>query len=148
MLMLTPQPFLELVLAQLTESAAASVGPWQSRVRHRMLQIHFGNPRVHYELWLQTKAGRVELGLHFEDQPELNLRWGARFAARVFELQEALGPEIELEEWTASWTRLHLTVPYEPLTAAFAAELAERFGRLIEATAEDVRRGLNASVAR
>ncbi len=138
------QPFLSLVLSRLDAETPPELRPWQARQRHAMLQIHYGNPRVHYELWLQSRSGRVEVGLHFEDEPERNQRWCALFAGRVLELLETLGPTVELEEWTASWARLHLTVPLRPLDEAFAAELAGRFGRLIAATADSVRAGLPA----
>jgi hypothetical protein len=134
------QTFLQLVLERLEAGADPALRPWHARVRHRMLQLHYGNPRVHYELWLQTKTGRVELGLHFEDERSLNERWSALLAPHAWELQEALGPELDLEEWTASWMRLHLTVPNEPLTADFAADLATRFGALIAGTADIIRR--------
>ncbi len=136
------QPFLQLVLKRLEAAAAPDLRPWHARQRHAMLQIHYGNPRVHYELWLQARGGRVELGLHFEDEPEHNQRWCAVFAPRVLELLEALGPYVELEEWTASWARLHLTVPLRPLDAEFADELGALFGRLIAATGDAVRSGL------
>ncbi|HEY7294104.1 MAG TPA: hypothetical protein VH916_03640 [Dehalococcoidia bacterium] len=136
------QPFLQLVLQRLEAITPPELRPWHARQRHAMLQIHYGNPRVHYELWLQARGGRVELGLHFEDELERNQRWCALFADRVLELLEALGPSVELEEWTASWARLHLTVPLRTLDDAFVAELAERFGRLIAATAQVVRAGL------
>jgi len=138
------QPFLQLVLSCIEAETSPELRPWHARQRHAMLQIHYGNPRVHYELWLQSRSGRVEIGLHFEDEPERNQRWCALFAGRVLELLEALGPAVELEEWTANWARLHLTVPLRPLDGPFAAELAERFGRLITATAETVREGLPA----
>src|SRR5579885_315381 len=141
------QPFLQLVLSRLEAETPSALRPWHARQRHAMLQIHYGNPRVHYELWLQGRSGRAEIGLHFEDEPERNQFWCALFADRVLELLEALGPAVELEEWTASWARLHLTVPLRPLDEAFAAELADRFGRLIAATAQAVRAGVPATAA-
>lgn len=141
------QTFLELVRERLESSNVAVLHSSNSHVRHGMLQIHFGNPRVHYELWLQRRTSRVELGLHFEDEPEANKRWCALFTAQVYELQELLGPLVELEEWTASWSRLHLTVPLEPLEPAFAERLAELLGRLIGATAMDVQAGLPQATA-
>lgn len=139
------QPFLQLVLSRIEAETPSELRPWHARQRHAMLQIHYGNPRVHYEVWLQGRSGRAEVGLHFEDEPERNQRWCALFADRVLELLEALGPAVELEEWTASWARLHLTVPLPALDDAFADELAARFGRLIAVTADSVRAGLPAT---
>jgi hypothetical protein len=140
---MTPLPwqaFLKLVVERLEDGTSSELRPWHARIRHRMLQVHYGNPRVHYELWLQTRTGRVEIGLHFEDERSLNERWCALLAPLACELREALGPELDLEEWTASWMRLHLTVPMEPLTAEFASDLAGRFGALIAGTADVTRR--------
>jgi hypothetical protein len=40
------------------------------------------------------------------------------------EIQARLGAQVELEEWTASWTRVHQTVPYDPLSEPLADEVA------------------------
>jgi hypothetical protein len=47
------------------------------------------------------------------------------------EVQAGCGPQIELEEWTASWARLHETIPYDPPSPALADEIATRLSRLI-----------------
>jgi hypothetical protein len=133
--------FLGIVLDRLEREAAAGVLPWEARVRLSMLQIHFGNPRVHYELWLQGRTGRAEVGLHFEDDAEVNAAWCGQLAERVFELRHRVGPELEPEDWTQSWQRLHLTIPLRPLDESFATELSTAFGALIEATHEDLKAG-------
>ncbi|MCH7999510.1 MAG: hypothetical protein IIA91_08535 [Chloroflexi bacterium] len=52
-------------------------------------------------------------------------------AARMPEVQARLGPEVELEEWTQSWTRIHQTVPYDPLSEPLAEEVARRLAETI-----------------
>jgi hypothetical protein len=47
------------------------------------------------------------------------------------EIQGRLGTHVELEEWTASWARIHQTIPYDPLTDALADEVASRFAEMI-----------------
>ena len=47
------------------------------------------------------------------------------------ELRAALGPAYELEDWTASWCRLHRTLPLRRLDAALAAEVGESLAALI-----------------
>jgi hypothetical protein len=133
--------FLSVVLDRLERDASPGIMPWESRLRFSMLQIHFGNPRVHYELWLQARTGRAELGLHFEDDAEVNAGWCARVAERVFELRDRVGPDLEPEDWTQSWQRLHFTVPLRPLDDGFARELSAAFGMLIEATHADLKAG-------
>src|SRR5258708_15911635 len=87
-----------------------------------ILQLHFGNPAVHFELQPQPSRGRVELGLHFEGRPEANDAAAAFVAQRAPELIPRLGPRWELEAWTASWRRLHRTFPFEVLDARRAPD--------------------------
>jgi hypothetical protein len=104
----------------------------QWRIRFSMLQVYFGSPAVHYEVWVQRKFRRIEIGLHFEDEREANERWASALGERVLEIQAALGPEIELEEWTASWIRLHETRPLAgELSEALAADIAGRLAAFI-----------------
>lgn len=109
-----------------------------ARVHYGMLQIHYREPRAHYEVWLVRKTGRIEIGLHFEADRERSHEWAEALADRSLELRESLGPEAELEEWTPSWTRLHLTLPLETLDRALCGEVAERLTDLIRTTAEFV----------
>ena len=105
----------------------------QWRVRFSLLQVYFESPAVHYEVWVQRKTGRIEIGLHFEGEPEENYRWAATLAPRALEIQSELGPAIELEEWTRSWTRLHETRTLDGrLTEELATEIGERLAQFIE----------------
>jgi hypothetical protein len=101
------------------------------RVRFVWFQVHFHSPKVHYEVWLARKTERIEIGLHFEGPQEFSYHWAGLIADRMAEIQAQLGPDYELEEWTASWARLHETVPYDPPTPDLADEIATRFARLI-----------------
>ena len=103
----------------------------ERRVMWTILQLHYGNPQIHFELQPHVARGIVELGLHFEGPPEVNDAWAARVASHARELSAALGPEWELEEWTASWRRLHRTWRFTTLTADLAREVAEQLGRAL-----------------
>ena len=105
--------------------------PFQSRIRFSLLQFYRDDPRIHYEVWLQRKTGRIEIGLHFEGEREVNYRWAAALSGRMPEIQAQLGPSIELEEWTRSWTRLHQTVPLGVLSEETARDVAARLVRLL-----------------
>jgi hypothetical protein len=102
-----------------------------ARVRFVWFQVHFHSPKVHYEVWLTRKTERIEIGLHFEGPQEFSYAWAERFAEHMAEVQAQCGPQLELEEWTASWARLHETIPYDPPTPALADEIASRLARLI-----------------
>lgn len=103
------------------------------RIRFSYLQVYFGDPAVHYEAWVQRRAGRIELGLHFEGERDANYRWAEVLGARALEVQAQLGGEVELEEWTESWTRLHETRHFTgSLSAELAEEIAARMCRFVE----------------
>ncbi len=112
---------------------------WRSR--SSLLQLYFGEPAVHYEVWVQRKTGSVEIGLHFEGDREENYRWAAALAEHAPEIQAQLGPDVELEEWTQKWTRLHEQRslpgdqswrPKDQLTDELVEEIGERLARFIE----------------
>jgi hypothetical protein len=100
--------------------------PFHWRFRFNLLQLHHGDPAIHYEVWVQRKAGRVEVGLHFEGEREVNDRWAARLAERFAEIRVRLGSSAELEEWTRSWTRAHEVIPFDRLDEALAESVGRR----------------------
>src|SRR3990170_3201925 len=105
---------------------------FQGRLRFSLMQLYRDDPRLHYEVWVQRKTARIEVGLHFEGEREANYRWAEALGRRVLELQALLGPGVELEEWTRSWTRLHHILPLRKLDEALADEVAEVLARLIQ----------------
>jgi hypothetical protein len=102
-----------------------------ARVRFVWFQAHYHSRKVHYEVWLTRKTGRIEIGLHFEGPREFSYHWAELMASHMPEIQARLGSHVELEEWTASWTRLHQTVPYDPLSEELAEEVARRLAEMI-----------------
>ena len=102
-----------------------------ARIRFVWFQVHYHTPKVHYEVWLTRKTGRIEIGLHFEGPREFSYRWAELMAAHMPEIQARLGPGVELEEWTSSWARLHQTLPYDPVSEALADEVSRRLAEMI-----------------
>ncbi len=137
---LSTRPFLEEVRDGALAALPASLGTPHSRVVFTSLQLHFGDPRLHYEVWPVRKTGRIELGLHLEGPQEWSRALAMRLAAHADELRAALGPAYELEDWTASWCRLHRTLPLRRLDAALAAEAGEALAALIVAAEPLIRR--------
>jgi hypothetical protein len=86
---------------------------------------------VHYEIWVQRKTARLEIGLHFEGARDDNYAAAEALAVRAPDVQARIGPEYELEEWTTHWTRLHRSFPAPSLTPELAAEAAGRAVSLI-----------------
>jgi len=133
--------------AALPRSLAGQV---HARIRFSLLQLYFRDPSVHYEVWiqrpsarmrrpnparLQGKVGTIEMGLHFEGPDrERNVALLARLVSQADKIIEALGPRVEPEEWTRSWTRLHESLPLPArLEPAHAAELGSRVASWVAA---------------
>lgn len=105
----------------------------QWRIRWSLLQIYFDKPSIHYEVWVQRKARKIELGLHFEGEREESYRWAEALAPRSVEIMAQLGEQAELEEWTPNWTRLHETIHMETdLSDDLARDVAKRLVAYIE----------------
>ena len=111
----------------------------ERRVMWTILQLHYGDPNVHFELQPMPSRQRVELGLHFEGAVDANDRWAACLAGRAPELMAALGDGWELEEWTSSWRRLHRTFSFERLTRDLGHEVAEELVKALHVLVPIVR---------
>jgi len=118
----------ERTLSQLPDGLRAAL---TSRVRSVWLQMHYHTPKVHYEVWLTRKTNRIEIGLHFEGTREFSYLWAELMSGHVPEILGQLGPNVEFEEWTPSWTRIHQSIPYDPLTESLADEVAQRLSQMI-----------------
>ncbi|MGQ9573145.1 MAG: hypothetical protein ACUVV3_08175 [Dehalococcoidia bacterium] len=123
--------FLSLVRERLEPLLPPELRSFQARIRFNLLQVYYEHPSLHYEVWPQRKNGRIEIGLHFEGEREENYGWAAALAERMPQLQAALGPTLELEEWTPTWTRLHQSLPLASLDEALADEVAHRMAAFI-----------------
>lgn len=123
--------FMPLVLERTLERLPDDLRGVNHRIHSVWLQMHYHTPKVHYEVWLARKTERIEIGLHFEGPRDFSYLWAERIAPYMPEIQANLGPQVELEEWTASWTRLHQTLPYDPLSDALAEEVAARLAGTI-----------------
>jgi hypothetical protein len=124
--MMRPHEFLNAVRERAVARLPEELRGWRARVQYAALQAHYGNPRLHYEVWLVRKTGRIEIGLHIEAERETSRAWAAFLAAHADDLRASIGPGVELEDWTASWSRLHETVPLGPLSEDLSDEVAAR----------------------
>ncbi len=114
--------------------------PPERNVMWTILQLHYGDPRLHFELQPRPARNDIELGLHFESSAELNEARALVIANGRGRIESTLGEPWELEEWTASWRRLHRTFRAESLTRTLAAEVAAEFAALITCTGDLARR--------
>lgn len=122
------EALLELARQQLPPelSGFQVTGPTMSLVK-----LHYGRPTVHYEVWIQKRRGEAELGLHFEGDAESNLRHLELLSEQGDAIRSALGPGVDMEPWDKGWTRVHETVPLEPLNDDFLVELSFKLSAMI-----------------
>jgi hypothetical protein len=118
--------FFRIVVGRLKAVLPAELAAFRHRANSMLLKIDFGNERVHYEVWPDSARGHIEVGLHFEDGPISTAAYLAFFDARIVEIKHTLGPQVELERWTASWGHLFESTPLAPLDRRLAETIADR----------------------
>ena len=128
---LTIRDFLALVDDGMRERLGRGYARYETRQRFGYVQYWRGEHWLHYEIWVQRKTQRLEIGLHFEGDRERSYAAAALLAERALDVAAAVGPEYELEEWTPSWTRLHRSFHAPSLTPDLASEAADEAARLI-----------------
>ena len=105
-----------------------------------LAKMYYDRLAVHYEVHIQKKKKEVELGLHFESDPDTNFQYLELMSQRSNDIKESLGADIEVEEWVRGWTRVHTTVQLDPLDDDFLVELSFRLSAMIQ-TLEPILRG-------
>ncbi|TMG42822.1 MAG: hypothetical protein E6H91_16800 [Chloroflexi bacterium] len=91
-----------------------------------MAQLWFGNPQLHYEVWMRSRIGGIELGLHFEADSLTNARLFAEFKARDPAIRDDLDDDARIETWDKGWARIWEPVPLGTLDDEFLERLASR----------------------
>ncbi len=108
-----------------------SLRGFDARSFFSIVKLSYKHPRIHYEVWVRGKERLIEVGLHFEADKTTNDALRAYFDARAPELLFELGPRVEVEQWTNSWSRVHEVVPYGELDEALVEQLAEKLARMM-----------------
>ncbi len=126
--------FLHLVAETTRKQLPPPLRRFSGRSRFTLIQLYYDRRTLHYEVWVRGKERFLEIGLHFESDRETNARLLDYFRdpSRAFEIKAELGEQVDFEEWTASWTRVHQLMPYEHLDAETAQAAAERLAKMIE----------------
>lgn len=114
----------------------ANLRGFQVRRPWSLLQIHYGEPSLHYEVsYVPARPGRLsgwELGFHCESRDHsLNRLLLNGFRRHLFEIKESLGTSIEAEMWDRGWTKVYEVYPAAPLTVAFRGGVAARLAEII-----------------
>lgn len=130
---LSRRDFFDETAARVRPLLPGHLAGFRSRANPLLLKLDFGNERVHFEVAPDGARGHLEVALHFEDGPVSTAAYLAWFDRHLVEIKHELGPEVELERWTASWGRLYELRPLGRLDAAAAARTAARLAAFIVA---------------
>jgi hypothetical protein len=119
----------ETVLANLPDDLKSI----QVRQPYRWLvQFHYGEPWLHYEVARAQRRDGWELGFHCESRDKrMNRYLLDGFRRNLFEIKDALGDGIEAEMWDRGWTKIYEVVPGETLTPHYQAQLGGRLAEII-----------------
>ena len=97
-----------------------------------LVQFHYGEPRLHYEVVRAQRRDGWELGFHCEARDKnLNRFLLDGFRRNLFEIKDALGEGIEAEMWDRGWTKIYEVVPSASLTTAYQAKIGARLAEII-----------------
>jgi hypothetical protein len=103
---------------------------WQARPW--LVQIHYGHPRLHYEVWTLSRRYLLELGLHFEHRNRsVNARLLDHFDAHAVAIKAELGEGVEVEPWDKGWAKVYETLPLEPFEPLYLEKVAHRLAHMI-----------------
>lgn len=96
-----------------------------------LVKFHYGYPKIHYEVWIQKRKREVEVGLHFEGEPEENHDKLLMLSKKWDLISDTLGQELDAESWGKGWTRIHETVLLEQLDDDLLVELSLKLSGMI-----------------
>lgn len=98
-----------------------------------LTKFFYGRATVHYEVAVHKPQETVEVGLHFEGDPETNFRHLELLQGLSNDIRSSLGEGVEIEEWVRGWTRAYELIPLEPLTDDFLVEVSFKVSGMISA---------------
>ncbi|HZP95663.1 MAG TPA: hypothetical protein VFC31_04910 [Candidatus Limnocylindria bacterium] len=113
--------------ASLRHTLPADLRDFRWKSTSWMAKAWYGNPALHYEIWVRHHAKVVEVGLHFEADELTNARLLGAFRSRAKQVKRALGAGVRIEEWDRGWSRV-----WEPFALGDDG-VGERVGQRFEA---------------
>ena len=123
--------FLTRFVTELRLALPAQYQDFATRPMGGLVKLYYGdNYHVHYELALRS-TGFVEVGLHFEDEKDRNDELLRRFSDDALEVISRLGPQVEIEQWTKTWGRVHQTLSFKTTDERLLALAVERMAAMI-----------------
>ncbi len=125
------QTFQTSVVNRIRQQLPRPLKTFHARSFFALVKIHYADPKIHYEFAARGAARLIEIGLHFEADKATNDALRAVFEQRAAEIKYALGARVEVEEWTAAWSRVHEVVPYTTLDEKLVESVALKTARMI-----------------
>jgi hypothetical protein len=97
-----------------------------------LVQFHYGEPWLHYEVSHALRRDGWELGFHCEARDKrLNRFLLDGFRRHLFEIKDILGEGIEAEMWDRGWTKIYEVISSEPLSSTYQARIGARLAEII-----------------
>ena len=97
-----------------------------------LIQFHFGETRLHYELSRVARREAWEIGFHFESSDtQLNRFLLQGFRRHLFEIKDMLGESFEAEMWDKGWTKVYEVVPLEAFSTEHQVQIGQRLADVI-----------------
>ncbi len=133
MIALSRNKFLQSMPAIVIPLLAQPLQGIQSRQPWRWLvQFHYGEPRLHYEISGIRQRDGWELGFHCEARDKhLNRVLLDGFRRHLFEIKDTLGESIEAEMWDRGWTKIYEVYPGADLTTDYQQKVGQRMAGII-----------------
>ncbi len=101
--------------------------PWQW-----LIQLHYGDPSLHFEVSHVSRLNGWELGFHCESRDhQLNYILLKGFQAHLVEIKDTLGDQIEAEMWDKGWTKIYEVYPGKTMTTEYQANVGRRLAEII-----------------
>jgi hypothetical protein len=136
------QQFQVSVVEQTKKQLPRGLQKFHARAHFALFKLHYAYPKVHYEVWVRGKERLIEIGLHFEADKAKNDALLEYFNKRSIEVHAALGPRVEIEQWTSSWSRVHEVVPYQSLDGELVKMVSSKLSVMIAVLEPMLRNGM------
>ena len=125
--------FFDAVVTAMAQALPSDLQAFATRRFSNNLQVIVGpNPRIHYEIWLDTQRNHLEIGFHCESDPVSTIRLLGCLDREIVAIKHVLGPQVELGRWTQSWGRLVEFHPLEPIESERGERIGQRLAEFVE----------------
>ncbi len=124
--------FMKAIPGATREHLPSALHDFRWRARSWLVQVYYGHPRLHYEVWSMSRRDLLELGLHFEHRDRsLNARLLSHFDAHAVAIKAQLGEQVEVEPWDKGWAKVYQTLPLQPFEPLYLEDVSLKLAQMI-----------------